>query len=413
MKFVNIILFVVCTICFSACSLVESFVSNVCNNIPLDNNGSTYHNYSQDEAMDIIMNTREAKAWNESSASRGLLISEGILEVGEYLSGKDFSVARGIMRSTVDDLISDRNSGKGEKAQLIGAAFYGAGHIADHIEQQNISKYNQGFIEDIIDKECEDEPYCDCFYRIGENGRYEDVRKKYGMAEVQKCIRQQQQDEAQQIYKEALALCAPTITQNYLDELAGGSEKDKNERHRIIFEALRCYNQYKYTEIAAKSEVTSDVVDDMAIDEFIEILDDATYSDSEDENNEPDSNLLDIITKTDKEVLEGIKIDSYKFNSYNLSEESKIELDKAVEILLKNEKLKIVLLGHSCNVGTEEANYIIGIQRAKVVKKYLVEKGVDAKRISVHSMGSKRPIVTNESPSNRALNRRVEFVIIK
>ena len=51
--------------------------------------------------------------------------------------------------------------------------------------------------------------------------------------------------------------------------------------------------------------------------------------------------------------------------------------------------------------------------RAKEAKKYLVDKGIDAKRISVHSYGAKKPLVPNATAENRAQNRRVEIKVIK
>ena len=75
--------------------------------------------------------------------------------------------------------------------------------------------------------------------------------------------------------------------------------------------------------------------------------------------------------------------------------------------------MEIELLGHSCNIGDQDAKYIVGIQRAKAAKQYLVDKGIDAKRIYVHSYADKKPLVKNDSPANRATNRRVEIKIIK
>lgn len=113
------------------------------------------------------------------------------------------------------------------------------------------------------------------------------------------------------------------------------------------------------------------------------------------------------------EDIEKIAIKGFRFKSYDLTDENKAELEKAAEILLRNPDLEIELLGHSCNVGENEAKYIIGILRAKEAKQYLVERGVDAKHIYVHSYADKRPIVPNTTAENRAQNRRVEIKIIK
>lgn len=118
-------------------------------------------------------------------------------------------------------------------------------------------------------------------------------------------------------------------------------------------------------------------------------------------------------SKASLEDLEKISINGFKFNSIALSEENKEQLDQAAQILLSNSEVEIELLGHSCELGDKETNYNFGIMRAKEAKKYLVDKGIDAKRISVHSYGAKKPLVPNTTAENRAQNRRVEIKVIK
>lgn len=118
-------------------------------------------------------------------------------------------------------------------------------------------------------------------------------------------------------------------------------------------------------------------------------------------------------SKASLEDLEKIYINGFKFNSIALSEENKEQLDQAAQILLSNSEVEIELLGHSCELGDKETNYNFGIMRAKEAKKYLVDKGIDAKRISVHSYGAKKPLVPNTTAENRAQNRRVEIKVIK
>lgn len=118
-------------------------------------------------------------------------------------------------------------------------------------------------------------------------------------------------------------------------------------------------------------------------------------------------------SKASLDDLEQIAINSFKFNSIALSEENKEQLDQAAQILLSNSEVEIELLGHSCELGDKETNYNFGIMRAKEAKKYLVDKGIEAKRISVHSYGAKKPLVPNTTAENRAQNRRVEIKVIK
>jgi len=423
MKQINIVVITLIAILFESCGVVDDFCRNVSNNIPLDNNGTTYHTYSQQECMDMILNTREAQAWSSSAASKGtFLASTGLKVVGELI-GKDFSVATNIMDATVDDLISDDNTKKSTEHSLIGAAFYGAGHIAGYFEDKQRDQDNAAF-EEAHQEEMEKDRYFNCRYKIDEkSGRYYDVCKRDGMSEVQKCIRESQQEEAQLTLDSALAQCNPFVTQEDLDKLANGGEKEQMERHKIIYDALRCFNEYK----RAMRNYDENGIDDSNesgnnneyevkpdIDNVINALgynENNNYAINNDESKA--TSTTDNYAEHELEVLEQTKVNAYSLNSYELSDDSKAQLDKAADILLRNSDVEIELLGHSCNIGDNQTNYTIGLIRAKVAKRYLVDKGIDAKRISVHSMGSKRPVVPNNSPENRAQNRRVEIVIIQ
>lgn len=51
--------------------------------------------------------------------------------------------------------------------------------------------------------------------------------------------------------------------------------------------------------------------------------------------------------------------------------------------------------------------------RVRVVKDYLLSKGVAQNRIQTKAWGPSKPIASNESEEKRKLNRRVEFTILK
>ncbi len=102
----------------------------------------------------------------------------------------------------------------------------------------------------------------------------------------------------------------------------------------------------------------------------------------------------------------------FDFNSANLKKESNEELDRIAE-LLQDRKEKVRIEGHTDNLGRAHINQRLSLQRAEAIKKYLVEKGVDSRRLFVKGYGDSRPIVTNDSEQHRAQNRRVEFVIVQ
>jgi len=101
----------------------------------------------------------------------------------------------------------------------------------------------------------------------------------------------------------------------------------------------------------------------------------------------------------------------FDFNSAELKEESKPELDRLVNFLKKNPKLRITLAGHTDIVGTEEYNQKLSERRAKAVADYLIRKGINPSRINVVGYGSKKPIAPNDTEEGRAKNRRVEVIL--
>jgi len=93
--------------------------------------------------------------------------------------------------------------------------------------------------------------------------------------------------------------------------------------------------------------------------------------------------------------------------------ESYDELDMVVSFLKRNPSVKIELSGHTDNRGLAEDNLRLSLERVNSVKRYLVSKGIDAKRISGKGYGGLKPVASNDSEETRKMNRRVEFTIRK
>ena len=73
--------------------------------------------------------------------------------------------------------------------------------------------------------------------------------------------------------------------------------------------------------------------------------------------------------------------------------------------------LKVVIEGHTDNIGTAEYNKKLSQRRAEAVKQYMVEKGIDANRITAEGFGFDRPIASNDTEEGRQKNRRVEAAV--
>lgn len=108
-------------------------------------------------------------------------------------------------------------------------------------------------------------------------------------------------------------------------------------------------------------------------------------------------------------VLKNVFFDTDK---YILKDESKIELDRLVGLLIKNSRIKIEIGGHTDNQGSKEHNITLSQNRSNAVMTYLVEHGIDKARLTGKGYGMSKPIATNENEDGRALNRRTEFKII-
>ena len=103
----------------------------------------------------------------------------------------------------------------------------------------------------------------------------------------------------------------------------------------------------------------------------------------------------------------------YAFNSYELMDISKLELDKLVGLLKKHPEMQIEIGGHTDNKGTVQYNQKLSENRAKAVYDYLMEQGIPGTQLSYKGYNFSVPINSNETEEGRAKNRRTEFMITK
>ncbi len=102
----------------------------------------------------------------------------------------------------------------------------------------------------------------------------------------------------------------------------------------------------------------------------------------------------------------------FETNSYKLAPVSLIELNKLLQLLTDNATLKVQVNGHTDNTGMPAANLALSASRAKAVVDYLVNKGVDTKRLLYRGFGESKPVADNGTEEGKAKNRRTEFVVI-
>lgn len=119
--------------------------------------------------------------------------------------------------------------------------------------------------------------------------------------------------------------------------------------------------------------------------------------------------LLSPIEIGNKVILKNIFFDTNKFD---LKMESKAELQKLIEFLTLNPKVRIEVSGYTDDVGNDQANQLLSENRAKAVYQYLMAGSIDAVRMVYKGYGKTEPIAPNTSDENRSKNRRTEFKII-
>jgi outer membrane protein OmpA-like peptidoglycan-associated protein len=114
-----------------------------------------------------------------------------------------------------------------------------------------------------------------------------------------------------------------------------------------------------------------------------------------------------------KEMIEAIedaiKNINFETNSDVITASSFPSLEKVAKVLTIDPNVKVAINGHTDNVGDPTYNLTLSQKRSDAVKKYLVDKGVAADRITATGYGETKPIADNSTDEGKAKNRRVEF----
>lgn len=102
----------------------------------------------------------------------------------------------------------------------------------------------------------------------------------------------------------------------------------------------------------------------------------------------------------------------YATNKFQLEPQSQTELNKVIDFLKENPKVKIQITGYTDNVGSGNDNISLSSNRAKAVADFITSSGIVKGRVIYKGLGSSHPISTNQTDEGRALNRRTELSIL-
>ncbi len=103
---------------------------------------------------------------------------------------------------------------------------------------------------------------------------------------------------------------------------------------------------------------------------------------------------------------------NFDFDKSKIRVESYPILEHALDVLKEYPGMKVVISGHTDSFGSDEYNVKLSERRVSSVYDYLVSHGISEDRITRKAFGEKQPVRENNSPLNRAFNRRVEFKIV-
>ena len=115
-------------------------------------------------------------------------------------------------------------------------------------------------------------------------------------------------------------------------------------------------------------------------------------------------------TETDKTLT--LNYINFETGSATLTADSRYELDNLVTALNAYPNLVIEVAGHTDNTGDPTANLSLSGARAASVVKYLTDRGISEGRLRARGYGDTKPLAPNDTPENRAKNRRTEFTIL-
>jgi outer membrane protein OmpA-like peptidoglycan-associated protein len=109
-------------------------------------------------------------------------------------------------------------------------------------------------------------------------------------------------------------------------------------------------------------------------------------------------------------ILRGVNFD---FDKATLMKDSEKILWRAYNAMIANGAVEVVITGHTDNIGTQQYNQTLSLERAQTVRNWLVQKGIASSRMRTVGRGENETVASNDTDAGRAENRRIEFFVEK
>ncbi|MGL6131645.1 MAG: OmpA family protein [Fusobacteriaceae bacterium] len=101
----------------------------------------------------------------------------------------------------------------------------------------------------------------------------------------------------------------------------------------------------------------------------------------------------------------------FDLNQSQVKNRIKPALNSLSRALKENPDIRIKIDGYTCNLGSENHNLELSLNRSKSIKEYMMLRGVTPNNVTVEGYGESAPKTMNDTEEHRAQNRRVEFII--
>lgn len=99
----------------------------------------------------------------------------------------------------------------------------------------------------------------------------------------------------------------------------------------------------------------------------------------------------------------------FETNSDKIQNISFVTVDKIINLMKQIPEVKFVIEGHTDDRNSDRYNLYLSQRRAKAVRKYMIQQGIESDRLEAKGFGETRPKFSNDNAGGRQLNRRVEI----
>ena len=115
--------------------------------------------------------------------------------------------------------------------------------------------------------------------------------------------------------------------------------------------------------------------------------------------------------KTDRGMVITLGDVLFEFNRAEVKASAQTRMAQLADFLRQYPDRRVSIEGHTDNIGTAAYNNELSQRRAEAIRSQLIGLGIASERISTVGYGKDFPVASNDTDTNRAINRRVEVVI--